>query len=579
MRNRHVVLAFEISCVPLLPAQQATSPVAEMQAGQTDRTTSGIYMADQFKGADLSERVNACLAAAASSGGGTCDARRFPACNIASHSITVGDGKHRLVLLLPVGTIVFASGQQLIYRSYASIVGSGFAYGNSSSIVCTNPTGSCVQSYNEGNKQVLSPSLMFFSINSSGRRGPESVGLNLGGAGNADVLAGNFSNLAVGGFATAVQMGGAWGCSCYNHFNQIDAMGSEFGVSTRNFSHYAGDFNSNIWTGGRAWGKVGLNDVGGGKNKWIGIDIEGARTHGMILGGYGNMVIGPYFEANGCDLINGHDNMVIGPLYYGGGAYTPCRESTSTTDMMLGPDATPTTFGVRRGILFGSPFMNPNSSNGGIDLIYNHSKLELMFEPDGQMERVYGYSGAAPFVAGNITADGGFTAYGRAALSSLADPPAPTITQAGTPGTTTYQYRVVCHDWNGGTSLASSAGETKTGNAHLDASNYNIVTWDCGSGYLSADILKLEGSGWVKLSRDRAAAQTKSSLQFPFKDIGQASTPYSFPIRNTTADFFTDGFIKAKDGYQSSDGTPGFTGTCPASSKLVVKNGLITGCS
>lgn len=159
--------------------------------------TIGFYNAENFPGADFRLKVNACLAAVETAGGGTCDARNFPTSNIASESITVGDGTHRTILLLPVGTVTFAAGKQLVYRSYSSIIGQGGEAGTGargSNIVCTNLIASCVQSFDEPAGQLLSAKLSNFDIGATGTNAPGSGGLQLAGAGYVDALLSHFSS-------------------------------------------------------------------------------------------------------------------------------------------------------------------------------------------------------------------------------------------------------------------------------------------------------------------------------------------------------------------------------------------------
>lgn len=61
-------------------------------------------------------------------------------------------------------------------------------------------------------------------------------------------------------------------------------------------------------------------------------------------------------------------------------------------------------------------------------------------------------------------------------LSLLTAPSAPTITNVGTTGATAYSYKVVAMHRHG-TSEASSAGSTATGNATLSSTNYNHIAW------------------------------------------------------------------------------------------------------
>lgn len=67
-----------------------------------------------------------------------------------------------------------------------------------------------------------------------------------------------------------------------------------------------------------------------------------------------------------------------------------------------------------------------------------------------------------------------------AALKALAGTVAavaqPTVTPVGTPGSTTYGYKVVAITGNGDT-VPSTERQTTTGNATLDGTNKNTVTW------------------------------------------------------------------------------------------------------
>ena len=385
--------------------------------------------------------------------------------------------------------------------------------------------------------QLEYPTLAGFSINNQGTRGPGSVGLEIGGQGYSDVLKGSFKNLGVGGFDVGTQIGGDHGCTCYNRFDQVDSTGVSYGVSTVNFSKYIGDANSNTWTGGIAWGQVGLSDVGGGKNHWIGIDIESSHKHGIVLAGYGNEVISPYEEANGCDLIDGNYNMITGPLAYGGGHWTPCRESKSTNSFWWGPDATPNTIGVRTGVLFGSPTMD-NTTRAeavGLTLAQGAGKpLTLAFDAGGSVQKNYGLFGAAPLSIGKVTSEGGIADKGYTTINALPAPHAPSVTNVGAPGSETYQYAIVCHDWNGGLSTISPTGSTTSGNAALNSENYNVITWNCGSGYITSDILKKSSETWQLLTK--TDTRTSSADYFPTKDTGQLLTAYPLPTRNTTGD-------------------------------------------
>jgi hypothetical protein len=79
---------------------------------------------------------------------------------------------------------------------------------------------------------------------------------------------------------------------------------------------------------------------------------------------------------------------------------------------------------------------------------------------------------------GSAVFDGGILVNGSVVQNSLGQPAAPTITQTGTPGSTSKTYYCVAEDVNGAASMPSSSGNTTTSNATLSTTNYNNVT--CG---------------------------------------------------------------------------------------------------
>lgn len=123
---------------------------------------------------------------------------------------------------------------------------------------------------------------------------------------------------------------------------------------------------------------------------------------------------------------------------------------------------------------------------------------------------------------------------GQSRNQALATPSAPVITNVGTTGSTTYTYFIVAIDKNGNKTLASSSGQTTTGNATLNGTNYNTVTWTAVSGAVSYDVLKT----------DTAHSVTLATTALSYNDQGGASSGYTAPTRNTTADGIFDGDIK-----------------------------------
>lgn len=79
--------------------------------------------------------------------------------------------------------------------------------------------------------------------------------------------------------------------------------------------------------------------------------------------------------------------------------------------------------------------------------------------------------------------------------AALANPGAPTITTHGTGGAATWAYKIVAKTADGTTTAASSAGSTTAGNATIDGSNYNIVTWTPVIGSAGYDIYRTTSGG------------------------------------------------------------------------------------
>ena len=110
----------------------------------------------------------------------------------------------------------------------------------------------------------------------------------------------------------------------------------------------------------------------------------------------------------------------------------------------------------------------------------------------------YGASGAGPDVttgtigagsaslsvasASGWSAGMGIRVAHAGAATSLTAPSAPTVTNVGTTGTTTYSYEVIAIDAAHGYTAASASGSTTTGNATLSTTNFNRISWSPVSG-------------------------------------------------------------------------------------------------
>jgi hypothetical protein len=112
----------------------------------------------------------------------------------------------------------------------------------------------------------------------------------------------------------------------------------------------------------------------------------------------------------------------------------------------------------------------------------------------------------------------------------------PSITSAvatGTTGATQYYYFLVCHDANGGSTLASASASVANANSTLSASNYDLITWTFPTHSLNCDVLR------NTTNTTSGATSTTGGLAVttsPFKDVSNTTNSYVFPTRNTTGD-------------------------------------------
>jgi hypothetical protein len=112
----------------------------------------------------------------------------------------------------------------------------------------------------------------------------------------------------------------------------------------------------------------------------------------------------------------------------------------------------------------------------------------------------------------------------------LGTPLAPTITNQGTTGSTTYTYYIVANDAWGGKTLVGPAGQTTTGNATLNSNNYNVITWQPVTGAVSYDILK----NGLTTALATGIQGTPNGTNLTCNDQGQATSSYTAPTVNTT---------------------------------------------
>lgn len=116
----------------------------------------------------------------------------------------------------------------------------------------------------------------------------------------------------------------------------------------------------------------------------------------------------------------------------------------------------------------------------------------------------------------------------------LATSPTPSVGNEGTSGATAYGYKLVGVDANGKKGAVSVEGTTATGNAVLDVTNFNRLTWTDVAGYVSYEIHRTSSSGTPATTG--LIGTVLSGVQ-TFDDVGLAVTDATAPnATNQTGD-------------------------------------------
>jgi hypothetical protein len=123
---------------------------------------------------------------------------------------------------------------------------------------------------------------------------------------------------------------------------------------------------------------------------------------------------------------------------------------------------------------------------------------------------------------GSLSSIGSFFVFN---LATALPPPAadPVITQGGAAGTTSYTYLLVFHYADGSLSI-SNAIATALGNATLNVTNYNILTWTNPAGVTSADVYRTVSSG-----TPATIGKIGTGSASPFSDTGLAGDGSAVP--------------------------------------------------
>ena len=119
-------------------------------------------------------------------------------------------------------------------------------------------------------------------------------------------------------------------------------------------------------------------------------------------------------------------------------------------------------------------------------------------------------------------------------LQQLNTPSGPAINPQGSLGTTIYTYFIVAEDYEGKRTLPSNSGVTNSGNATLNGSNFNRITWTAVPGTKTYYILKSNTSTLLG-----------STTGLLLDDTGQSTSAFTVATRNETADLVVDGKVTA----------------------------------
>jgi len=138
------------------------------------------------------------------------------------------------------------------------------------------------------------------------------------------------------------------------------------------------------------------------------------------------------------------------------------------------------------------------------------------------------------FLQGGISIAGGVS--GGLTIGNVGTPSAPAVAPIGTTGSTNYSYTVTAVSASGGETTASPAGSTASGNATLNATNYNTISWTPVAGAASYKVYRTVASGTSPTTTGLIATTANTLLW----DTGLAASG-SAPTVNTTGNFSVTG--------------------------------------
>lgn len=463
--------------------------------------SSGAVDATQFPGADAGQKIAAAVASLPSVGG-TVDARGLTGTQAFSATVAI---PAKVTLLLGASTVTAAVFPVFTVSNDSAIVGLGM---NGVTKIITNLTnGSAISSGTGANGVVIQN--LYLENTSASNAGAVAITVN--------GLKWHISNLSIHNYETGLNVANGGG-AYWNEFENISILTVGTGV------HYGTIANSNVWIGGVVsnCSSKGFY-IEGGANAFYHTDVEGATAcigvHLASTATY-NRFESPYFESDLLAFqVDGNYNSISNPLMQTIGT-NPAITNNVGDELYLTSSKYPN-YNSRTTKLkfqsFGGSTSNVLKSNSGLVQVWNGSEGQIV-----------------PLESGGLRNYGGVYGNGRTSITTLATPSAPTMQVHGTPGSQSINYYVVCRDYtNNGMTPPSAAGNISNAPDTLDSNNYVIITVPNQNGCWRWDILKND------TGHQLGSVGVGSSLN----DTGQATTAYTPPTRNSTADLSVAGSI------------------------------------
>lgn len=555
------------------------------------------YAATQT-GGDFGAKVNAACSALPASGG-IVDARGLNGAQSMTTTIDCGPDTKPTTVLFPTGVVTATGGAKICVYANTHLYGQGasldiqpateFLFNDA-----TTPDMTYCGSVAGGNPGAVSMVWKDFSIvnHTDGAWAVdgkdfqdgyfENIKLEYGGAntGIGFVVGGDLANFY---------------CACYNVFQKDQFAAVTYGLRFSSVANkntiYAGSYR-NFHSGGAA---IYFDGTGGeDSNVGFGVDIESSVAAGVEFGGVADQMIGTYLEGNTTGILV--DANATGNWFFLGGGLP----GTITDNAAAAGNY--------------DNFIEINSFNGGAQGVAPYFQTVAgyyAFGGNGQLGQarqttgiVVGqgdntapmnayfqvatangslgadYYGHSPFHTGQFVSFGGAQIRGATITTALLAPTIVSVTQHGTPGSTSASYYAVCIDWTGTKTTVSSVGTTTTGNATLSVTNYNQVNLTPQDGCSGYDILKADTVHSIftnkvdgKLVGLAYNLGTPSATLVEFDDTGQASTSYVTPTRNATADL-----TLATGGIINAGISPGVTCSGSPTSSFASVGGVVTHC-